>query len=292
MTAIPEAADGRLPRVPCGQTEIGSEPTLAETRSSARGQLTVPLQQSFDPDSNQRLLAPVAEPPATVAAIPIKVGRAAFDYASLAADDAEFLRKWATRIRQGIKSTVEAICDIGVQLCGAKQMLGHGQFIQWVESEFGFSPRSAQNYMRASEFASDKCATVAFLTPAVVYRLAAPTAPPEVVSEVLARAANGERVSHAEVVQMLRAAKERTRLAGRKPKTRDAAPRPPHGEALSGRGDTYGAIAKANARVLLDKFGRSGAVLLLGMQENIVETLAVLAQEIDASNGPSEGDPA
>jgi hypothetical protein len=270
MTAIPEAADGRLPRVPCGQTEIGSEPTLAETRSSARGQLTVPLQQSFDPDSNQRLLAPVAEPPATVAAIPIKVGRAAFDYASLAADDAEFLRKWATRIRQGIKSTVEAICDIGVQLCGAKQMLGHGQFVQWVESECGFSLRSAQNYMRASEFAADKNATIARLPPATVYSLSAKNTPPEVVSEVMARAGSGERVlgRRGDPDDPDGAGTETACEQGNESKGDRAGP--PHGESSSARGDASNGIAKANARALLNKFGRSGAVLPLGMQENIL----------------------
>jgi hypothetical protein len=39
MTAIPEATDGRLPRVPCAQTKVGSGPALAApaTRGSARG---------------------------------------------------------------------------------------------------------------------------------------------------------------------------------------------------------------------------------------------------------------
>jgi hypothetical protein len=291
MTGIPEITDGRPPRIPCALTEVRSEPTLAATRSSARGQLTVPLHQFFDPDLNQRLLAPVAGPPATAAAITVQVRRTVFDYDSLAPDDAEFLRRGAARIRAGVESTMETVCLIGANLYAAKRMLGHGQFVQWVESECGFSPRSAQNYMRASEFAGDKCATVAFLPPAVVYRLAAPTAPPEVVFEVLARAANGERVSHAEVIQMLRSAKERTRLASRETENKRRRAGPPHGEALPTRGDAHSAIAKANARTLMSKFGRGGAVLLLGMQENILETLAVLAQEINASNGPSEGEP-
>jgi Protein of unknown function (DUF3102) len=163
MTATPEATDGRLPRVPRGQPKVGSEPTLAATQGSAPGQPAVLLQEFFDPNRNHGSTLPLAGPPATVAAIPDKVGRATFDYASLSSPQtAEFLRKRATRIRQGVKSTVESICDIGVQLCGAKRMLGHGQFVQWVESECGFSPRSAQNYMRASEFA-DKYATVALL---------------------------------------------------------------------------------------------------------------------------------
>jgi hypothetical protein len=245
-----------------------------------------------NPDHSHGLKIPVPGPPVTVTAIP-EIGRTAFDYASLAANKAEFLRNGATRIRQGVKSTVEAICDIGVQLCRAKQMLGHGQFVQWVESECGFSLRSAQNYMRASEFAADKNATIARLPPATVYRLSAKNAPPEVVSEILARATSGERVSDAEVIRMIRAAQERTqRLASRETEHKGDRVGPPHGEASSARGDLHSASAKANARTLLDKFGRGGAVLLLGMQENMLETLAVLAQEINASNEPDEGDPA
>jgi hypothetical protein len=290
---IPEATDGSLPRAPCAQTELCSDPTLAATRGSARGQPAVLLHEFFDPNLNRRSTLPLAGPPATVAAIPVKVGRTTFDYASLSPQTAEFLRNRATRIRQGVKSTVEAICDIGVQLCGAKQMLGHGQFVQWVESEGGFSLRSAQNYMRASEFAADKNATIARLPPATVYRLSAKNAPPEVVSEILARATSGERVSDAEVIRMIRAAQERTqRLASRETEHKGDRVGPPHGEASSARGDLHSASAKANARTLLDKFGRGGAVLLLGMQENMLETLAVLAQEINASNGPSEGGPA
>jgi Protein of unknown function (DUF3102) len=284
MAAIPEAADSHLPRVPCAETKVGSEPLLPPaTRGPARNQLIAPLNGSSLPDGDHGLISPVPGRPATVTAIPAEVGRTAFDYGSLPAHKAEFLRKSATRIRQGIKSTVEAICDIGVQLCGAKLMLGHGQFVQWVESESGFSLRSAQNYMRASAFAAVEPATVALLAPATVYRLSAKSSPPEVVAAVLARAASGQRVSDAEVVRMLRATKQRW-IAENKAR-RAGPPR----QALSARGDAHSAIAKANARALLEKFGRSGAVLLLGMQENILETLAVLAQEVSGSNELGEG---
>jgi hypothetical protein len=282
MTAISETTDGRLPHVPCAETEVGSEPLLPSAAPGpARNQLTVPLNGLPD----HRLIPPVPGT-ATVTAIPVEVGRTTFDYGTLTANNAEFLRKKATRIRQGIKSTVEAICDIGVQLYGAKLKLAHGQFVQWVQLECGFSPRSAQNYMRASEFAADKYATVALLPPATVYRLSAETTPAEVVAEVLARAANGERVSDAEVVRSIRATKQRP--ASRETKRNGARVGPPR-QALSARGDAHSAIAKANARALLDKFGRGGAVLLLGMQENILETLAVLAQEVSGSNELGEG---
>jgi Protein of unknown function (DUF3102) len=282
--AIPEAADGRL-RVCGAQTEVGSESTHAATGGSTWGSLATGCP---DLERNLRLLSK-AGPPATVTAIPIKVRRAAFNYASLGSDDAEFLRRRATSIRQGIKSTVEAICDIGVQLCGAKQMLGHGQFVQWVELECGFSIRSAQNYIRASVFAADKYATVALLPPATVYRLSAKSAPPDVVAEVLARAANGERVSDVEVIRML---KERKRLASRETENKGRRAGLPRGEASSTRGDANNAIARANARALMSKFGRSGSVVLLGMRENILETLSFLEQEINASIAPDEGDTA
>ena len=116
MTAIPDT-DGRLPGVPCAQTKVGSGPVLTApaTRGSARGQLTVPLDGFSNPDRNHKTTMLAAEPPATVA--PVEVGT--FDYASLAPDDAAFLRRMAAGIRQEVKSTMESVCQIGVHLCGA-----------------------------------------------------------------------------------------------------------------------------------------------------------------------------
>ena len=104
MTAISET-DGRLPRVvPCAQV------------GPVRGQLTVPLDGFSNPDRNPKTTMLAAEPPATVAAIPVKV--ASFDYTALAPDDAAFLRKRAASIRQAVKSTMEAVYQIGVDLYG------------------------------------------------------------------------------------------------------------------------------------------------------------------------------
>ena len=138
---------------------------------------------------------------------------------------AEFLRNRATRIRQGVKSTVEAICDIGVQLCGAKQMLGHGQFVQWVESECGFSLRSAQNYMRASEFAADKYATVALLPPADGVPPCPPRTPHRKSSLRSSRARRTASVSRTPRSSRCCARRRNGHgLRAGKPKTRDAAP--------------------------------------------------------------------
>jgi hypothetical protein len=258
MTVISET-DGRLPRV-VPRAQVGP----------ARGQLPVPPDRFSNPDPNPKTTMLAAEPPATVAAIPVKV--ASFDYTSLAPNDAAFLRGRAASIRQAVKLTMEAVYQIGVELWWAKLKLRHGQFIEWVESECGFSLRTAENYVRASVFAADRLATVANLPPAAVYRLSAKSAPPEVVKDVLARAASGERVSAAEVKRILREFKARNRKET---------------QGKGRRGQAKNEIAHANAQAIMERFGRDGAVFLLGIRD-IAETLTALEQELGRPGGPDQ----
>jgi hypothetical protein len=103
------------------------------------------------------------------------------------------------------------------------------------------------------------------------------------------RAARGERVSHAEVMRMFGAAKDRKHQVASK-ETGDKRRRlGPQHEGPSAREEAKNEIAKANARAIMKEFGRNGAVLLLGMRENLLETLSFLEQEINSPNGPDEG---
>jgi hypothetical protein len=65
-------------------------------------------------------------------------------------------------------------------------------FIKWVESEVGIVRRSAQAYMALAKLADDNGAAIALLPPTTAHRLAAKSAPPDVVSEVVAKALSGE----------------------------------------------------------------------------------------------------
>lgn len=114
-----------------------------------------------------------------------------FTYASLPAATAEALRQQAERIRARVKATTEAIIDIGRDLLAVKQQLEHGQFSEWVTAECGFTLRTAENYIRAAEFAEGKNEIVSLLAPATVYKLSAKSAPQEIVNDVLDRAKNG-----------------------------------------------------------------------------------------------------
>jgi hypothetical protein len=114
-------------------------------------------------------------------------GAGAFDYGALSPGIAEALREKSGRIRHQVKVTATAIVWIGRDLLAAKQMLEHGQFVDWVAKECGFSIRTAQNYTRTAEFLGGKSATVALLPLAMLYRLSGKNAPPEVVAAVLDR---------------------------------------------------------------------------------------------------------
>ena len=123
----------------------------------------------------------------------------------------------ADRIRHALHNNVIEIGDLLLQ---AKAQLDHGQFQTWAERELGIRPRSAQNYMNAAAFVKDKSETVALLLPAILYKIAAPSAPKEIVERVV----NAEAIDVSAIETELadyrdrkRIAKATTRMKSRKP---------------------------------------------------------------------------
>jgi hypothetical protein len=131
-----------------------------------------------------------------------------FDYSVLDVDIASNLREQANRIRTRIGKATQDLIDIGRDLLAAKKhLLDHGEFIKWVESEVGIARRTAQAYMAIAKLADDKGAAIALLPPTTVHRLAAKSAPPEVVSEVVAKAKSGDVLPDRTVFEMISEAK-------------------------------------------------------------------------------------
>jgi hypothetical protein len=132
----------------------------------------------------------------------------AFDYSVIDADLASNLRRQATRIRTRIGKATQDLIDIGRDLLAAKKhLIGHGDFIKWVEAEVGIARRTAQAYMAIAKLADDKGAAIALLPPTTVHRLASKSAPPEVVSEVVAKAQSGDVLPDRMVSEMILEAK-------------------------------------------------------------------------------------
>ncbi|WP_442868744.1 DUF3102 domain-containing protein [Bradyrhizobium sp. CCBAU 21362] len=129
-----------------------------------------------------------------------------FSYEAVDQRVANFLKGQADRIR---RQCVTSIIQIGKALLEAKRHLSHGMFLSWVEDEVRMPVRTAQTYMRVASWAEEKSATVAHLSPTVLYLLSAPSTPAELTKEVLAKAEAGELVAPATLRQKLRAFRQK-----------------------------------------------------------------------------------
>ncbi len=88
------------------------------------------------------------------------------------------------KIRLGQAREAAAIIEIGAALLEAKALLPHGAWRGWLDAEFSFTQRTAENYMRVADTFAEESKRVANLPAAVLYRLAAPSAPASVVEQV------------------------------------------------------------------------------------------------------------
>ena len=104
-------------------------------------------------------------------------------------------------IRRLGKRAVEDVIEIGRRLAECRDVVGHGNWLPWLDREFGWSEATARNFMRVHELAKTKSANFADLNLPIstLYLLAAPTVADEIRDEFLGRAANGEQVSQEDV---------------------------------------------------------------------------------------------
>ena len=91
--------------------------------------------------------------------------------------DAAILTEHAAEIRRLGKRVVGDVIEIGARLTECKRIAGHGNFLPWLEREFGWSEDTAENYMRLADL--DKFRTVRNLDLPLkgLYLLAAPSTP-------------------------------------------------------------------------------------------------------------------
>ena len=111
-----------------------------------------------------------------------------FNYDLLETKLADKVRTAADRIRERIKKTVEDIIEVGNDLLAVKEALPHGQFLPWLRAEFGWSERSAQNFMSVAEqFKSATKIADLPIQPSAAYFLAAPSIPDEAREKAIRR---------------------------------------------------------------------------------------------------------
>jgi phage N-6-adenine-methyltransferase len=115
----------------------------------------------------------------------------------------------ADAIRSLRKRAASDIIEIGNRLIDVKENhCAHGEWLPWLEAEFGWSESTALRFMRVAEMAA-KSVTVTDLDIPIgsLYQLAAPSTPEPVRQAAFEAIANGEKVTPSDIREMVRIAK-------------------------------------------------------------------------------------
>jgi len=119
-----------------------------------------------------------------------------FDYESLETETRRFVLERAERIHNLARVTATGIVQIGRHLTEVKEHMEHGQFLTWIEREFGWSRTTAWRFMEVHE--KIKCSNLEHLQIDVsaLYLIASPSFPEPVRQQIITRAENGESVTY------------------------------------------------------------------------------------------------
>ncbi len=136
-----------------------------------------------------------------------------FDYAPLEAQVAERVRSSAEKLRSTVQKTIEDIIVVGQELLAVKESVGHGHFGAWVRAEFGWTERTAQNFMSVAERfgANPKLISDLTIQPTAAYLLAAPSAPDEARQQAIERAEAGEEITTSVAKEILAETRKKKR---------------------------------------------------------------------------------
>jgi hypothetical protein len=141
-----------------------------------------------------------------------------FNYDLLDTKVADKVRGTTARIREKVKRTLEDLIEVGKDLVAVKEELPHGQFGPWLEAEFGWGERMAQNLISVAERFGPKTEIIADLTiqPTAAYLLAAPSVPDEAREKAIKRAEAGEQITTTVAKEILAETRKKKRPARKK----------------------------------------------------------------------------
>jgi hypothetical protein len=120
-----------------------------------------------------------------------------FSYDILETTTRQVVQERTIEIKSLLRRTAQDIIDIGKKLSEVKQELGHGQFLDWLRTEFDWSESAARKFMQVHR----KFKTVNFtnlnIATSAMYLLAADSTSETARNEALQRASDGEVITRA-----------------------------------------------------------------------------------------------
>lgn len=126
---------------------------------------------------------------------------ALFDYDSLDAGQRSIIQQRTGEIRERLRRSAQDVWEIGQKLSDVRSRLKYGQFLTWIKAEFGWSQRTAYNFINVYETFGDRFANLAKVNIAtsLLYQLASPSVPEELRSQILRAAEQGETMTAKEL---------------------------------------------------------------------------------------------
>lgn len=124
------------------------------------------------------------------------VDRQCFDYGILDQETQISVRQKTCEIKGLIRQTAQDIFKVGQKLAEVKQQLKHGQFRNWLKTEFNWSVSSATKFMQVSEQFKNVNFTHFNFATSALYVLAAPSTPETAREHALQLASRGENITY------------------------------------------------------------------------------------------------
>ncbi len=135
-----------------------------------------------------------------------------FDYSALDVETSAYVQSRTATIRARGRRICADLIALGKDLLDVKASLSHGLFGAWLESEFGWSDRTARNYMEiAKVFGHLDPETLASFELTALYALARTTVAEDIRDDFIAQAEHGELVSVRDVRDVLSDSMPRSR---------------------------------------------------------------------------------
>ncbi len=125
-----------------------------------------------------------------------------FDYEILNSDNRFVIQQRTMELKERLQRTARDIWEIGQKLDDVRSRLKHGQFEAWLKAEFGWSRRTAYNFINVYEAFQEnaKFAQINIATSAL-YLLASPSTPQATRDKFIQQATTGAKVTHKDILK-------------------------------------------------------------------------------------------
>ena len=131
-----------------------------------------------------------------------------FDYDILQSEQRSIVLLRTEEIKERLRRSAQDIWEIGQKLFEVRSQLAYGNFDNWLKAEFGWSRRTAYNFIKVYEAFPER-ATVAQVSIAAsaLYQLSSPSTPEKVRNELIQRAKDGEKITRQDIRLALKSKK-------------------------------------------------------------------------------------